>query len=182
MSPPRSVPHAKRSSIALWRGIVLIAGLMALLLAPGSTIAIERAGAGAARLVLLRADTIDLAADEALGGHTLARHVGKTEAELKERLAEEPHIPAASSFRSREEAERFVSEALRAKDRVIRRWLEFARPGERFPVYYRADEVVGYGIQRSTGMLQPMSRVVVVLKRTDQADKPYFVLTAYPEP
>jgi Bacterial CdiA-CT RNAse A domain len=178
MSPPRSVPHAKRSPIALWRAVTLIVGLMALLL--GSTIATERAGA--ARLVLLRADTIDLAADEALGGHTLARHVGKTEAELKERLAEEPHIPAASSFRDREEAERFVSAALRAKDRVIRRWLEFARPGERFPVYYRADAVVGYGIPRSTGMLEPMSKVVVVLERTDQADKPYFVLAAYPDP
>jgi len=164
--------------IALWRAITLVVGLIALLLAPGPTIATERASA--ARLVLLRADTIDLAAEEALGGHTLARHVGKTEAELKERLAEEPHIPAASSFRNREEAERFVSEALAAKDRVIRRWLAFARPGERFPVYYGADEVVGYGIPRSTGMLEPMSEVVVLLERTDQADKPYFVLAAYP--
>jgi hypothetical protein len=129
-----------------------------------------------------RAGTIDLTAEETAGGHTIARHVGKTEAELRERLAREPHIPAASSFRSLEDAERFVSAALRAKDRVIRRWLEFARPGERFPVYYRADEVVGYGIPRATAVLEPMSRVLVVLRKTDRAERPYIVLTAYPEP
>jgi hypothetical protein len=128
-----------------------------------------------------RADTIDLMAEEAAGGHTIARHVGKTEEELRERLAREPYIPGASSFRSLEDAGRFVNEALRAKDRVIRRWLEFARPGERFPVYYRAGGVAGYGIPRATGKLEAMSRVVVVLRKTDDPDRPYIVLTAYPE-
>lgn len=129
-----------------------------------------------------RTGAIDLTAEEAAGGHTIAQHVGKTEAELRQRLAREPHIPAASSFRNLEDARRFVDAALRAKERVIRRWLEFARPGERFPVYYRADEVAGYGIPRATDMLEPMSRVVVVLRKTDRPDRPYIVLTAYPEP
>jgi hypothetical protein len=39
----------------------------------------------------------DLRADEALGGHTLARHVGKTDAELAARLKREPQISAAST-------------------------------------------------------------------------------------
>jgi hypothetical protein len=130
----------------------------------------------------VRARTIDLLAEEATGGHTLARHVSKTEAELRRRLAEEPHIPAASSFRSLEEAERFVSEALAANAPKIQRWAEFARPGERLRIDDRADGVVGYGILRSTGKLQEMSRVVVVLTKTARPDKPYVVLTAYPEP
>jgi hypothetical protein len=130
----------------------------------------------------VRAGTIDLLAEEAAGGHTIARHVGKSEAELRLRLAEEPHIPAASSFRNLEEAERFVSDALGANASRIHRWLEFARPGERLRIDYRADGVVGHGILRSTGQLEPMSTVVAILKRTSRPDRPYIVLTTYPEP
>src|SRR5687768_4391924 len=35
---------------------------------------------------------------EAQGGHTLARHVGKDEAWLRERLAQDPRLSRASSF------------------------------------------------------------------------------------
>jgi hypothetical protein len=37
----------------------------------------------------------DLSADESRGGHTLARHVGMTDAALRARLAREPGISAA---------------------------------------------------------------------------------------
>ena len=40
----------------------------------------------------------DLAADERCGGHTLARHVGKTNRELAERLRQQPDISAASTY------------------------------------------------------------------------------------
>ncbi len=42
---------------------------------------------------------------EAAGGHTLERHVGKTEAQLAQRLASETRISAASSFTDRSVAE-----------------------------------------------------------------------------
>jgi hypothetical protein len=138
--------------------------------------------ANVARAATSCAGAIDLAAEEAAGGHTIAQHVGKTEEDLRLRLEREPHIPAASSFRNLGEAERFVDEALRAKAPLIERWLRRARPGERFPVYGRADGIAGYGIPRATGELEPMSRVVVVLKKTEDPDRPYIVLTAYPEP
>ena len=40
----------------------------------------------------------DLEADEALGGHTMARHVGRTDAQLAERLQRERDISAASTY------------------------------------------------------------------------------------
>ena len=40
----------------------------------------------------------DLQADERLGGHTLARHVGRTDQELHERLRRDPQISAASTY------------------------------------------------------------------------------------
>ena len=50
----------------------------------------------------------DLAADESMGGHTLARHVGKTDSQLSDRLRREPQISAASTYTDREMAERTV--------------------------------------------------------------------------
>jgi Bacterial CdiA-CT RNAse A domain len=140
-------------------------------------LALANVAAGAART-----DAIDLRAEEAAGGHTIAQHVGKSEAELRQRLARDPGISAASSFRNLEEAERFVAAALRDKESRIERWARFARVGEHLRLDDRADHVVGYGIPRTTGVWQPMSGGVVILKMTRFADRPYIVLTAYPEP
>jgi hypothetical protein len=40
----------------------------------------------------------DLSVDESMGGHTLARHVGKTDAQLADRLRREPQISSASTL------------------------------------------------------------------------------------
>src|SRR5689334_10011971 len=52
--------------------------------------------------------THDLSADEADGGHTLQRHVGKSDAELIERLKREPQISSASTYTDRATAERVI--------------------------------------------------------------------------
>jgi hypothetical protein len=75
------------------------------------------AAVGAARLIAVRAGTIDLWAEEAAGGHTIEKHVAKTEADLRLRLVQEPKIPAASSFRNLAEAEP-VREPSAAEQRV----------------------------------------------------------------
>src|SRR6188474_1439472 len=54
----------------------------------------------------------DLSLDESMGGHTLARHVGKSDAELADRLARERQISAASTYTDRATAERSVGAAL----------------------------------------------------------------------
>src|SRR5262249_45506352 len=55
---------------------------------------------------------VDLDWHEKHGGHLLARHVGKTKAELAARLAKES-VSAASSFSSRKAAEEAVAAALK---------------------------------------------------------------------
>ena len=70
--------------------------------------------AGAARAIAIRRGAVSLAAEEAAGGHTIARHVGRTEAQLRARLAQQANIPAASTFKTLQEAERAVAAALRA--------------------------------------------------------------------
>src|ERR1700738_2990580 len=54
----------------------------------------------------------DLARDEVRGGHTLDKHVGRSDSELRERLATERNISAASTWTNREVAEETVGQAL----------------------------------------------------------------------
>jgi hypothetical protein len=49
-------------------------------------------------------DRYDLTAAERLGGHTLARHVGRTDAQLRDRLRREKNVSAASTYDDREVA------------------------------------------------------------------------------
>jgi hypothetical protein len=57
----------------------------------------------------------DLGRDEERGGHTLSRHVARTEAELEERLERERNISAVSTWTDRQTAEETVPEALHAE-------------------------------------------------------------------
>jgi RHS repeat-associated protein len=63
-----------------------------------------------------------LVAHEVAGGHLLARHVGKSTAELAARLAAETRIPAASTFLSRAEAEAAMAGLLNANAIRISSW------------------------------------------------------------
>ena len=138
-------------------------------------------GLGAARVMAIRGGMIDLAAEEAAGGHTIARHVGKNEAFLRNRLATE-RISAAGSFRSLRDAEKFVSKALQANANQIEVWARSARPGSRLPLVWDAQQTVGTVIPRTTGVMQKATKINVVLKKTAVGQKVYFVLTAYPLP
>jgi hypothetical protein len=58
------------------------------------------------------------------GGHTLAKHVGKSEQFLRNRLALEPRITAASTFYDRQSAESALSAFMEANAPKITRWLQ----------------------------------------------------------
>ena len=138
--------------------------------------------AGAARIASIRAGRISLAEHEAVGGHTIARHVGQTEAQLRARLIAEPRIPAASSFSSLRIAEGTVSEVLRANAAPIRAWAARAMLTQRMRLTYDTARTIGAGVVRSTGALTEMSKVLIVLEKTSRNGKIYFVLTAFPIP
>lgn len=140
-------------------------------------------GVGALRALAVRRGTISLAAEEAAGGHTILKHVGKTEAQLRARLAAETRIPAATTFRTHAEAERHVSAAVRANAAQIEAWAKTAQVGSRpLSFQYQASMSVGEGVVRATGQFQQMTRLVVVFRRVQQQNRVYFILTAYPVP
>ena len=138
--------------------------------------------AGLARALSIRRGAISLVAEEAAGGHTIARHVGRTEAQLRARLATQRRIPAATTFRSLKDAELYVAEALRANKSVIKEWAKNANIGQTKGFTYNAGRNIGEGVVRSTGQFQQMTNMVVVVRKVVEQNRVYFILTAYPKP
>ena len=66
----------------------------------------------------------DLSPDESAGGHTLHKHVGRSDAELSQRLRHERNISAASTWNDRDSAESAVGATIALHSANITRWLE----------------------------------------------------------
>ena len=123
----------------------------------------------------------DLAAAERLGGHTLARHVGRTDDELRERLRREPGIAAASTYPDRRTAERIVAVTIQRSARRIEAWSARAGSRPNLALDYRgqAGETVGRSLRRGDTSVRSCPDAVVVLRW--HASGTYYVLTSYPE-
>src|SRR6185436_19360744 len=123
----------------------------------------------------------DLSVDESMGGHALARHVGKTDAELADRLRRERQISAASTYSDRATAERIVGSALEADAGQVSAWQRRAGRRPNLALHY-ADRsgAIGRSLFRGARTSVPCNRAVVVLKWDDRRDRS-FVLTSYPD-
>jgi len=123
----------------------------------------------------------DLLRDEKRGGHTLSRHVGLSDADLRERLRRDPRISAASTYTDRDTAEAAVTAAIQASRKRVDRWA--ARTGSRanLVVEWRGTgKVLGRSLRRGAKEPVPCTRALVVLRWNDDAEI-YYVLTSYPE-
>ena len=124
----------------------------------------------------------DLAADERCGGHTIDRHVGRTNKQLADRLRQEPQISAASTYTDLTTAETVVGAALARESKRVAAWA--ARTGSRpnLAVRYRVSGPKPVGRSWRRGKVAPEAcfEAVVVL-HWDVSRGAFCVLTSYPE-
>ncbi|MGF6481496.1 hypothetical protein QFZ91_003659 [Paraburkholderia sp. JPY419] len=134
--------------------------------------------ARAARVTMgrIRLNMHEAKAGSRIGGHTLLKHVGRTEAQLRERLRLEPTKRVVTSFVNLEEAEWAISETMRANALLIKAWTKAPRE----PLRLKKDvgRKVGYALIRKTDTLVDSSKVWVVLKYETYNGMPYYILTA----
>ena len=132
----------------------------------------HRAASGPAR---------DLSQDEAAGGHTLRKHVGRSDDELRQRLHHERNIAAASTWNDRETAEHAVGSALEQNRSQIDRWLNREGGHANLVIDYDGDpsRPIGRTLRRDADQTEPCSHATIVLKWTGPND--FYVLTSYPE-
>jgi hypothetical protein len=122
----------------------------------------------------------DLSEDERQGGHTLARHVGRTDAELADRLRREPEISSASTYTDRATAEAVVGAALLSNTRSFAAWQRRTGRRPNFALHYDAHRVIGRSLSRGRQATVPCERAVVVFRWNDARHR-FYVLTSYPE-
>jgi hypothetical protein len=121
----------------------------------------------------------DLSKDEKRGGHTLERHVARTDEELRDRLRRESNISAASTWPDWETAEETIAEALRAERGRIASWMRRGYPRANLALHYEAERDIGRSLRQGETQAVRCRGAVIVLR----ADGPntFYVLTAYPE-
>jgi hypothetical protein len=124
----------------------------------------------------------DLAADERCGGHTLERHVGKTNRQLADRLRQQPDIAAASTYPDRSTAEAVVGAALDGERARVASWSGRRGPRPNLALHYTSPGPRPIGRSWQRGKIAPDGcfQAVVVL-RWDVSRGAFCVLTSYPE-
>lgn len=118
---------------------------------------------------------IDLTRHENAGGHTVARHVGRTIPQLQAR-----NIPTASTFTDLAAAERATSANLVANQAAISAFVRGR--ATRLVIHDRINPADGTVFRRSTGMTtQPLS-ITTVLQKDPTALGGFRIVTSFPEP
>jgi hypothetical protein len=146
---------------------------------PQGTSPTEHNASASTKLDTLPPAARDLSQDDAEGGHTLRKHVGKSDSDLKQRLAREHSISAASTYTDRETAERVVGTTLNQQRDKIQRWLELGGEHPNLVLDYAGDQPIGRTMRRGAATSTPCAKAVVVLRYAGGGQ--YYVLTSYPE-
>lgn len=110
------------------------------------------------------------------GAHTLAKHVGKSEEFLRNRVATERNMTAASTFYNREVAENSVAELLRVHDKWLRSWL--AGTERKLVITDSVSRACGLVCLTPRGDPLHSSVIRVVLRRSDALGLGYRIHTA----
>jgi hypothetical protein len=115
-----------------------------------------------------------------MGGHTLARHVGRTDDELRERLRREPDISSASTYPDRATAEAVVGAALSSAGRSFHAWRNRTGRRPNFVLHFAAQHIIGRSIARGRPEPAFCEEALVVIRWDDRRQR-FYVLTSYPE-
>ena len=151
------------------------------ILAVAGTIAVFR-GSGEGGCVPKQFPDKWLEAQESAGGHTIARHVGKADQWLVERLAKQPKIPATSSFTDLENARLGIRAALSQHRSRINNWAASTRPNKRRTWDYDGQYFIGRVAERGNapGSVARSTDLKVVFEADGNGG--CTLLTAYPIP
>lgn len=132
----------------------------------------------AGRIILSRHEA---AVHGGLGGHTLAKHVGKTKAHLEARLAANPYLREVSTFYTVQDAERAVNSVMHPRADQVAKWAASAPMGTTLDFVGPASGNLGVVLVRGAADLAQGRVIKVVLKKQPYNGMPYFVLTSYLE-
>ena len=135
--------------------------------------------AGAFRVGAIRFGRIKLSEHELMGGHTLTKHVARSNAEMLHRAKTDPRVRnAVSSYTNLDIAEKAISQALKANKNLIKQWGGQSSSILRFN--YSANYKVGVYVKKGSESFVDTTNIRVVLVKRKFKRKWYYVLTSFP--
>ncbi len=115
---------------------------------------------------------------ESLGGHTIERHIAKSDAYLRNRL-NTSNISAASTFTELNQAGQVIVNAINANSSRVNSWRNSSSSS--LVLNYTHRRTVGRIMYRSNlNSTVNSSGLRIVLRKRSSAPNGYYVLTAYP--
>lgn len=123
---------------------------------------------------------------ENAGGHTIARHVGRSDQWLVNRYNHTYHLRGSSSYATVQTATQHIQAALAIAQARYNAWEPNAHDGNRLVVTTNLGYTVGYGVfaptQRPADVedVEDVDRLLTVMEKTD--DGICLLLTSYPAP
>ena len=137
---------------------------------------------------------------EDIGGHTMARHVGQTNDDLKDRLTDCSKCKIATTFEDVNKAETFIDKVLNESFIAIKNWLNDVNANKTKAFDYQFNESTGSGFKRDSYYVllcndieevdkASLTKVRVVMRKKNvpgllwgekKTLENVFILTAYP--
>jgi len=123
----------------------------------------------------------DLDLHELLGGHTIEKHVGKTEKWLRQRLKDNPLIEATSSFYNKEVANRAQIQTTKLYGKEFDEWAK--NSASDFPIkrVIEMNEPAGIVVMRGKDGIQISSKVEVRVVK-DNTERGWHIISTFPLP
>ncbi|WP_242222347.1 RNase A-like domain-containing lipoprotein [Bacillus cereus group sp. BfR-BA-01380] len=112
-------------------------------------------------------------------GHTLERHVGKTDEQLKERLRTD-NVSAASTYYDKETATKAVKDGLKQHEKEIEKWLKESKEN-RLVLNTKHNFAVGKAVlKKDMRVKDGLRNTVTVLQRDKGSQLGFKIITSYP--
>ena len=116
------------------------------------------------------------------GGHTLDRHVGKSDNYIEGRaMASQDATKVFSRFANKQVAEDAINDCIRSNRKAMQRWAANP-PGAPKEFELEIGSPIGDGFFNSDGTYKALTKVRVVLKFSKTGPKSFYIGTAYPIP
>ena len=112
-------------------------------------------------------------------GHTIERHVGKSEEDLKNRLKTDK-VSAASTYYDKETATKAVKDSLKQHDKEIQDWLKNSKEARLVLNTTHSFPVGKTVIKKNMNVKDKLVKTVTVLARDKSGDLGYKIITSYP--
>jgi len=116
---------------------------------------------------------------ENLDGHTIRKHVGKSDQELLKRFETEPDLLGSSTYTDIETAQKAVGDVLTSNRDEVQDWMSSSK--SRLPLNKTLDYDVGRVIPQGSEVSQSSNKAFVLLVKDPLAPNGYRVHTSFPK-